>query len=1128
MVYAAHRTASAVTANKLKVESPRQLAIHRRLRLIGPGPAAFYRDALRLMVPDADALETRAHLLWHCLREIESAIRHVLVPLVTTPEAPANIGAKGNPDEGHRRQVLQILQTYQIAENSTVGRIWLELIDRKNSHAPHQLVHRNALMDPRRFDESMRERWNQWEILLTELLDHFESRFADHSPRLIALANTPPGTDAIKRLRNEFPNNDVTLTKFFSQIDAKWIPYLVEGGYFATPPDPDPTLEGSWFPPWPASRLLVRLATPDLDEAGSHAIGQAAVAIPATKNPLVHEDLAAAALSMPMPVATTVARSLCKHLGLDSLRLPTRLAKLALRFAQAGEPGPALEVVDALLMTSPREKTKDLWINAPRTAYNDHEFGKAARIVVRDIVPALGIQIHGVLCEALSRAVSFTYDNEEQDDGLWRVRTAIEDSPQNRNRGGSALNVLVNTLRDASETLARMLPGEIQTIVGNFERYPWLIFRRLALHCVCVNAEVARTLLPKYLLDWTTFESVPLWHERRVLERDCFHLLSQEDQEQFFERVLRGPSEEYIRRMHTVDSDADDIATARRQRIVRQWRRQHVTLIEGMLPTRLREEHLATIAELGPASHPEFLTYRSHERDQPTSPLSRDAVAAMSVSEIVDFLSNWQVPEGPDAHFLLRDSILDALGREIRSRSTRFAREAQLFQRLHPTYVRELVSNLAAAETSHKTFAWDAVIELCEWIVAQPQADTIEMRSALRAGIDPGWQWTRKAIAELLTKAFEGNAMGVDDLKMRAVAILSNLLRSVETTEGYTDPVEAAFNSVQGTAMNALVTLIRSFGKPDVDAPASKTEVRSKAVQLLEEHIAPERDDNATGRTMVGFYLANLATLDPTWVEAHLDLLFPREAPARDIVWRTYLAQSIPNQTTFRIFEHEYWRDMDQLRGGSLGAEHVEAIVNHLGPIYWWGLLDLKSALFVRFYELADEATRYAMLKSIGFAFLHADGPIPLETVERAKALWEKRAAEIQAAAKPTSEANAFGWWFVSTKFDDHWSLEQLGVALQFADDIDLDHSVADRLGELAPNHTDLALQYITQMSGMDDRDGWRTVAYRNGIESVVRAALSSTNDITKRNARELVSRLLAHGHEEYWKLLESLTTLPA
>src|SRR5207245_8360237 len=79
---------------------PRQERIYRRLRLIGPGPAAFYRDACRLM-NQSFSFETTANFVAHSLREIESAIRAVLLPHDFTP--PEGCKTCGNRPEAHKK-----------------------------------------------------------------------------------------------------------------------------------------------------------------------------------------------------------------------------------------------------------------------------------------------------------------------------------------------------------------------------------------------------------------------------------------------------------------------------------------------------------------------------------------------------------------------------------------------------------------------------------------------------------------------------------------------------------------------------------------------------------------------------------------------------------------------------------------------------------------------------------------------------------------------------------------------------------------------------------------------------------------------------------------------------------------
>jgi hypothetical protein len=66
----------------------RQQRIYERLKnKAADGPAAFFVDACRLMKIEP-SLETTTHLVGHCIREIESALRDLLVPLGRDPQPP--------------------------------------------------------------------------------------------------------------------------------------------------------------------------------------------------------------------------------------------------------------------------------------------------------------------------------------------------------------------------------------------------------------------------------------------------------------------------------------------------------------------------------------------------------------------------------------------------------------------------------------------------------------------------------------------------------------------------------------------------------------------------------------------------------------------------------------------------------------------------------------------------------------------------------------------------------------------------------------------------------------------------------------------------------------------------------
>src|SRR5947208_6078501 len=122
---------------------PRQERIYRLLGLIGPGPAAFYRDACWMM-SDANPLESTTHLVAHLLREIESSIRDVLETVTARPK-------------GHKDEIRAILAALEIPETDQVATAWLNLAGMDNEYALHSRAHRDALSGPRSLDAEFQQ-----------------------------------------------------------------------------------------------------------------------------------------------------------------------------------------------------------------------------------------------------------------------------------------------------------------------------------------------------------------------------------------------------------------------------------------------------------------------------------------------------------------------------------------------------------------------------------------------------------------------------------------------------------------------------------------------------------------------------------------------------------------------------------------------------------------------------------------------------------------------------------------------------------------------------------------------------------------------------------------------------------
>src|SRR5689334_21722210 len=108
--------------DNFRFSDPRQEQKYNRLLLIGPGPAAFYRDACRL-IAHQPSLATTTHLVLHLLREVESGLRDVLVisPSVAADSSNADTDLARERNEQIRRLEVA-LAVHKIAESDPLAR----------------------------------------------------------------------------------------------------------------------------------------------------------------------------------------------------------------------------------------------------------------------------------------------------------------------------------------------------------------------------------------------------------------------------------------------------------------------------------------------------------------------------------------------------------------------------------------------------------------------------------------------------------------------------------------------------------------------------------------------------------------------------------------------------------------------------------------------------------------------------------------------------------------------------------------------------------------------------------------------------------------------------------------------
>ena len=349
-----------------------QTQIHARLKLMGPGPAAFFRDACQMYNdPDHQHLETATHLIGHCLREVESAVRALLLPQSYTPPnkssqkkavaAPSGVSngkaqsstPPGSPASGiHEAQVYAVLSEYGIGLDTDVARAWLELTDRSLDRGLHRLAHRINLEHPRSLDDDYQLQYERTLMVLEGVTGRFEERFADLVKAVEPILQQETPTPAyLKLLREKVPNNPATLQYLFSKIHhVGWLEALWREGFFKRPPGASTNRSGGQlqYVPWPQADLLLRLA------AAKPALTVEIICNTQTSNPAIVVTFLQALLTLPAGEAAKAAEPVLDWAeNIPEVRDNMFFPDFVAVFARAGEISAAVTLARLLLAPAP-------------------------------------------------------------------------------------------------------------------------------------------------------------------------------------------------------------------------------------------------------------------------------------------------------------------------------------------------------------------------------------------------------------------------------------------------------------------------------------------------------------------------------------------------------------------------------------------------------------------------------------------------------------------------------------------------------------------------------------------------------------------------------------------------------
>ncbi|MFI5394326.1 MAG: hypothetical protein ACHQ9S_02235 [Candidatus Binatia bacterium] len=943
---------------------------------------------------------------------------------------------------------------------------------------------------------------------------------------------------------------------FFDRLDnPEWIVLLRERGFFAAPPAPIQSSEDDSvrFPPWPQSRFLARVArdAPEL-------VKEVTLAIPATDNIAVHEDIVDAALVMPAAIAAEIAAKEAAWLQepgrqLTPFLLPEKLGALMSHLAKGGQHDIALQIARVVLAVLPDEKPISL--PHPRGRMSDWDYQEILEKNLPDLVriaPEPGLKL---LCELLDVAVRSSFRKEAQheppEDISTAWRHAVEDSAQDLSPTliQGVRGLLVTALRDAAERVVEARLLTLGGIVTMLENHRWRIFERLALHLLRLFAPSAPELVAERLADPARLADsrrFVLIHEFALLLREQFKHLVPEKREQIVAWIKAGPDPDYPKKLHQElysETATDDYIEQYRKR----WQLNRLALIRDDLSpdTRAHYDELAT--EIGEPDHPEFESYSSGVETGPTSPITAKELGSLSVEEAVARIARFHAEWKPS--YSISAPTPEGLGRELAAAVTAnpepFAAQAQRFRDLHRTYVRGLISGLDQAARQNRRFDWAPVLELCRWVVEQPRAESEKLESGDALNLldfDRDWTSARSAVAQLLSSAFETKESELPfELRETAWVVLEPLTNDPQPDEKYESqyvtqmgPAHLSINTIRGEALHAVVRyalwVLRCLKRlPNGQIIVAQGFGAMREVRdLLDAHLDTTTDPSLAIRSVYGRWFPWLHLLDPDWAVSKLPRIFPADETLRRYwaaAWNAYVIFTPAYDNIFEALQVEYARAVELIGNAEANVERLDSadrrLAEHLALMYGRGKIPLEApSLVSRFFEKADDTLRAHLMETAGRILKQEKGSLPPEVTERLKRLWESRLTATEPSpTEHRAEVKAFSWWFLSGKFDEVWSLGQLRRALQLTGSIDPDFTVAGRLAEVAPNHPLLAIQCLRLMIE-GDKEGFHVYHWRDNARKTLEAAKRSGDATALEMVDDIVNRLGARGFFEFRDLL--------
>jgi hypothetical protein len=1075
---------------------PRQEEVERLLRLMGGMLADAYIDACEI-IAEQPQHRTASHLVGHLAREIDSGLRKLLVAMLPRDrqkyleELPRDRPDSYDPP---RREVIEEICAFlRVPEEADAPRVWRSLVW-------HDRAHRDALRVPRVLDDGFLKSWNDFVHVLLMIGRAFEASYLTATPMIDELARIEhPTKDDCNRLRNQIPQSNAALERFFVAAGSGWFFQLRRAHYFDTAEGLSADGDGMVsYVPWPPGPYLARVAAEPAYAADVVSVFKAL----ATDNPQAGESAADVALVLRPDLAAQLAPKLAQFLeSFAQWSLPSKASKVAVRLAAESQPAAALVIIERLIPVPDRGSRHKRFVPLESVA---------------PAYPCLGVDIVRFLADRLCAA-----DNDPDNkvdlrySAMWRPSIA-------KDRYGDGRDEIVSALRDAAAAVAGSVG--VARVVEILDAYEPTVFSRLYLHLLSLFPEPL--LVEQRLTSPEVFHEADLDREYGVLLRQEYSRFSEPAQQKILKLIDAGPSR---------GASADYAAE-----VVERWRLHQLGRLEADLPDRYREDFEALVARYGPSADREDDDLEFTAWPGPHSPVTAAEIASMTDHDLLAMLATWQ--ESGEWRAPTVDGLRIQLEEAMAAHPARFSRLAPQFIKVDPTYgigllttLRRLVADQVSGSSSvgsnqppagAQQLVWSDLLDFGQALVDHSQRGSDQPSEDGRYG--PTWDDCCRHLAELLTTAMRNRAIGLGHSN-RVFALILQLVEDPHPDANQRvvledhDPVLEALSAVRALGLAGVMEFIR-WALPDADS-RQKPEYEM-VTGLLDAHLDPA--NNSPGvRSVYGMYLNALLVHRAEWTQVNRDRIFGSAdgTGLGGAAWQSFLRTNRPSQRGYEFLRQEYEAAVKDLPGeiqdddDAAQTEATEHLIGHIATLYGWGFIPIDSELIATlFASRTAMAFRVRFLEICGQMLSDATEPAD-DVVARLQALWDWRASEVAVGNTEPQELSSFGWWASSLIIPAGWTLARLQHLLRLGGVPEPTHMVADRLLDLTPTHLAETVQCVSLLvDAVTDR--WFIDRSHREITAVLTAGVTAPDTTTRQCAVDTVNRLVARGRTTFASIL--------